>query len=97
MIIDIKWSTKSNLRPLHCLSDIRSHVTITTKTFLRYPQLKVLLSSIRSFYSNIEVIIADDNFEPEHIKGEHIKQYIMPPAQVYTHAVTYYDNTYAHT
>ncbi|KAE8283613.1 Beta-1,4 N-acetylgalactosaminyltransferase 2 [Larimichthys crocea] len=62
-------------------TDIRSHVTITTKTFLRYPQLKVLLSSIRSFYSNIEVIIADDNFEPEHIKGEHIKQYIMPPAQ----------------
>nr|XP_046272269.1 beta-1,4 N-acetylgalactosaminyltransferase 2-like [Scatophagus argus] len=62
-------------------SDINSHVTITTKTFLRYPQLKVLLSSIRRFYSNIEVIVADDSFEPEHITGEHIRHYIMPPAQ----------------
>ncbi|XP_078125462.1 beta-1,4 N-acetylgalactosaminyltransferase 2-like [Sander vitreus] len=62
-------------------TDISSHVTIATKTFLRYPQLKVLLSSIRRFYSNIEVIIADDSFEPEHITGEHIRQYLMPPAQ----------------
>ncbi|KAG8006694.1 Beta-1, partial [Nibea albiflora] len=62
-------------------TDISSHVTITTKTFLRYPQLKVLLNSIRRFYSDIEVIIADDSFEPEHIKEEHIKQYFMPPAQ----------------
>uniref|UniRef100_A0A8D0DGA0 Glycosyltransferase 2-like domain-containing protein n=1 Tax=Sander lucioperca TaxID=283035 RepID=A0A8D0DGA0_SANLU len=61
--------------------DINSHVTIATKTFLRYPQLKLLLSSIRRFYSNIEVIIADDSFEPEHITGEHIRQYLMPPAQ----------------
>ncbi|KAG7999350.1 Beta-1, partial [Nibea albiflora] len=62
-------------------TDISSHVTITTKTFLRYPQLKVLLNSIRRFYSDIEVIIADDSFEPEHIKEEHIKQYFMPPGQ----------------
>ncbi|XP_039680342.1 beta-1,4 N-acetylgalactosaminyltransferase 2-like isoform X2 [Perca fluviatilis] len=62
-------------------TDINSHVTIATKTFLRYPQLKVLLSSIRRFYSNIEVVIADDSFEPEHITGEHIRQYFMPPAQ----------------
>ncbi|XP_070836224.1 beta-1,4 N-acetylgalactosaminyltransferase 2-like [Chaetodon trifascialis] len=62
-------------------TDISSHVTITTKTFLRYTKLKVLLSSIRRFYSNIDVIIADDNFEPEHITGDHIRQYIMPPAQ----------------
>ncbi|XP_035850689.1 beta-1,4 N-acetylgalactosaminyltransferase 2-like isoform X2 [Sander lucioperca] len=62
-------------------TDINSHVTIATKTFLRYPQLKLLLSSIRRFYSNIEVIIADDSFEPEHITGEHIRQYLMPPAQ----------------
>uniref|UniRef100_A0A8D0AL02 Glycosyltransferase 2-like domain-containing protein n=1 Tax=Sander lucioperca TaxID=283035 RepID=A0A8D0AL02_SANLU len=61
--------------------NINSHVTIATKTFLRYPQLKLLLSSIRRFYSNIEVIIADDSFEPEHITGEHIRQYLMPPAQ----------------
>ncbi|XP_054463608.1 beta-1,4 N-acetylgalactosaminyltransferase 2-like [Anoplopoma fimbria] len=62
-------------------TDISSHVTIITKTFLRYKQLKVLLSSIRSFYSNIEVVIADDNLKPEHITGDHIRQYIMPPAQ----------------
>ncbi|XP_054464237.1 beta-1,4 N-acetylgalactosaminyltransferase 2-like [Anoplopoma fimbria] len=60
-------------------TNVSSHVTIITKTFLRYTKLKVLLSSIRSFYSNIEVIIADDSFEPEHITGERIKQYIMPP------------------
>ncbi|XP_068587643.1 beta-1,4 N-acetylgalactosaminyltransferase 2-like [Cebidichthys violaceus] len=62
-------------------TDVSSHVTVITKTFLRYTQLKVLLSSIRRFYSNIEVIIADDSFEPENITGEHIRQYIMPPAQ----------------
>uniref|UniRef100_A0A672I895 Glycosyltransferase 2-like domain-containing protein n=1 Tax=Salarias fasciatus TaxID=181472 RepID=A0A672I895_SALFA len=63
------------------LMNIRSQVTILTKTFLRYPQLKVLLASIRQFYPNITVIIADDSFEPEHISGENIQQYIMPPAQ----------------
>ncbi|XP_074554899.1 beta-1,4 N-acetylgalactosaminyltransferase 1-like [Halichoeres trimaculatus] len=62
-------------------TDINSHVTIATKTFLRYPSLKRLISSIRRFYSNITVIIADDSIEPEKITGEHIQQYIMPPAQ----------------
>ncbi|XP_062422250.1 beta-1,4 N-acetylgalactosaminyltransferase 2-like isoform X2 [Pungitius pungitius] len=62
-------------------TDISSQVTITTKTFLRYTELKKLLSSIRSFYSNIKVIIADDSFEPENVTGENIQQYIMPPAQ----------------
>ncbi|GLD61182.1 beta-1,4 N-acetylgalactosaminyltransferase 2-like protein [Lates japonicus] len=62
-------------------TDISSHVTIITKTFLRYTELKVLLNSIRQFYSNIEVIVADDSFEPENITGEHIRHYIMPPAQ----------------
>ncbi|KAM6965865.1 beta-1,4 N-acetylgalactosaminyltransferase 2-like [Tautogolabrus adspersus] len=62
-------------------TEISSHVTITTKTFLRYPKLEVLLSSIRSFYSNIKVIIADDSFDPQKITGDHIQQFIMPPAQ----------------
>uniref|UniRef100_A0A3P8NZI3 Glycosyltransferase 2-like domain-containing protein n=1 Tax=Astatotilapia calliptera TaxID=8154 RepID=A0A3P8NZI3_ASTCA len=68
---------------LHCLGtqNISSQVTIATKTFLRYEQLKVLLDSIRKFYSTIKVIVADDNFEPEHITGENIQHYIMPPAQ----------------
>uniref|UniRef100_A0A3Q3C7V1 Beta-1,4 N-acetylgalactosaminyltransferase 2-like n=1 Tax=Haplochromis burtoni TaxID=8153 RepID=A0A3Q3C7V1_HAPBU len=61
--------------------DISSQVTIVTKTFLRYKQLRVLLDSIRKFYSNIKVIIADDSLEPESITGENIQHYIMPPAQ----------------
>uniref|UniRef100_A0A672IAK2 Glycosyltransferase 2-like domain-containing protein n=1 Tax=Salarias fasciatus TaxID=181472 RepID=A0A672IAK2_SALFA len=64
-----------------CPSDIQSQVTILTKTFLRYPQLKVLLASIQQFYPNITVIIADDSLEPERISGKNIQQYIMPPAQ----------------
>uniref|UniRef100_A0A3B3ZDF2 Glycosyltransferase 2-like domain-containing protein n=1 Tax=Periophthalmus magnuspinnatus TaxID=409849 RepID=A0A3B3ZDF2_9GOBI len=60
---------------------ISSQVSITIKTFLRYDNLKELLSSIRRFYPNITVIIADDSIEPEKITGENIHQYIMPPAQ----------------
>ncbi|XP_034568207.1 beta-1,4 N-acetylgalactosaminyltransferase 2-like [Notolabrus celidotus] len=62
-------------------TDISSHVTITTKTFLRYSNLDVLIKSIRSFYSKIPIIIADDSFDPEKITGENIQHYIMPPAQ----------------
>uniref|UniRef100_A0A3B4FXY3 Glycosyltransferase 2-like domain-containing protein n=1 Tax=Pundamilia nyererei TaxID=303518 RepID=A0A3B4FXY3_9CICH len=64
-----------------CLSDISSQVTITTKTFQRYRHLRVLLDSIRQFYSDVKIIIADDSFETEHITGENIQHYIMPPAQ----------------
>ncbi|KAJ4923028.1 hypothetical protein JOQ06_015378 [Pogonophryne albipinna] len=38
-------------------TDINSQVTITTKTFLRYPELNALLKSIREFYKDIEIII----------------------------------------
>ncbi|XP_030590772.1 beta-1,4 N-acetylgalactosaminyltransferase 2-like [Archocentrus centrarchus] len=62
-------------------TDINSQVTIATKTFLRYKQLRVLVDSIRQFYSNINIIIADDSLEPEKITGENIQHYIMPPAQ----------------
>ncbi|XP_030591302.1 beta-1,4 N-acetylgalactosaminyltransferase 2-like [Archocentrus centrarchus] len=62
-------------------TDISTQVTITTKTFLRYKQLQLLVDSIRKFYSNIKIIIADDSSEPEHITGENIQHYIMPPAQ----------------
>ncbi|KAM6974282.1 uncharacterized protein LKV04_015920 [Tautogolabrus adspersus] len=62
-------------------TDINSHVTITTKTFLRYTNLNVLISSIRNFYSNITIIIADDSLVPQNITGDNIQQYIMPPAQ----------------
>ncbi|XP_029998148.1 beta-1,4 N-acetylgalactosaminyltransferase 1-like [Sphaeramia orbicularis] len=66
-------------------TDISSSVTITTKTFLRYDQLRVLVNSIRTFYANIRIIIADDSFEPQKMTGEHILHYIMPPAQVQTY------------
>ncbi|XP_005952228.2 beta-1,4 N-acetylgalactosaminyltransferase 2 [Haplochromis burtoni] len=62
-------------------TDISSQVTIITKTFLRYKQLRVLLDSIRKFYSDIKVIIADDSLQPENVTGENIQHYIMPPAQ----------------
>ncbi|XP_051797455.1 beta-1,4 N-acetylgalactosaminyltransferase 1-like [Acanthochromis polyacanthus] len=62
-------------------TDISSQVTITTKTFLRYDKLNILLKSIRQFYRNITVIIADDSLEPEKVTGENIQHYIMPPAQ----------------
>ncbi|XP_041634952.1 beta-1,4 N-acetylgalactosaminyltransferase 2-like [Cheilinus undulatus] len=61
--------------------DINSQVTIITKTFLRYSKLRVLLSSIRKFYSKITIIIADDSLEPQKVTGENIQHYIMPPAQ----------------
>ncbi|KAF3859683.1 hypothetical protein F7725_022082 [Dissostichus mawsoni] len=62
-------------------TDINSQVTITTKTFLRYPELNRLLKSIRQFYKDIEVIIADDSFVTENINGNHTKHFIMPPGQ----------------
>ncbi|XP_066497766.1 beta-1,4 N-acetylgalactosaminyltransferase 2-like [Hoplias malabaricus] len=61
--------------------DINSLVTITTKTFLRYEELNVLISSIRRFYPDIKIIVADDNLKPENVSGTNIEHYIMPPAQ----------------
>ncbi|XP_061081348.1 beta-1,4 N-acetylgalactosaminyltransferase 2-like [Conger conger] len=61
--------------------DIQSQVTITTKTFLRYPELNHLIRSIRKFYKNITIIIADDSFNPQKVNGTNIEQYFMPPAQ----------------
>ncbi|KAK7167383.1 hypothetical protein R3I94_001698 [Phoxinus phoxinus] len=61
--------------------DINSQVTIITKTFLRYKELNVLIQSIRKFYPNITIIVADDSLKPEHVSGNNIEHYIMPPAQ----------------
>ncbi|XP_058626558.1 beta-1,4 N-acetylgalactosaminyltransferase 1-like, partial [Onychostoma macrolepis] len=61
--------------------DINSQVTIITKTFLRYKELNVLIQSIRKFYPNIKIIIADDSLKPERVSGNNIEHYIMPPAQ----------------
>ncbi|XP_030649797.1 beta-1,4 N-acetylgalactosaminyltransferase 2-like, partial [Chanos chanos] len=62
-------------------TDINSQVTITTKTFLRYKELNVLIKSIRKYYRDIKIIIADDSLNSQKVDGANIEQYIMPPAQ----------------
>ncbi|XP_073463931.1 beta-1,4 N-acetylgalactosaminyltransferase 2-like isoform X3 [Aquarana catesbeiana] len=61
--------------------NISSLVTITTKTFLRYDKLRELIKSIRLYYPNIKVIVADDNEKPEKIEDPNVEQYIMPFAK----------------
>ncbi|XP_075407494.1 beta-1,4 N-acetylgalactosaminyltransferase 1 [Tenrec ecaudatus] len=58
--------------------NISALVTIATKTFLRYNQLKALIASIRRFYPTITIVIADDSEKPERISGPHVEQYLMP-------------------
>ncbi|XP_030397232.1 beta-1,4 N-acetylgalactosaminyltransferase 2-like isoform X3 [Gopherus evgoodei] len=57
---------------------ISSLVTITTKTFLRYHKLRFLIKSIRQYYPDIKIIVADDSEVPEKIIEENIEHYIMP-------------------
>ncbi|KAL8176106.1 UNVERIFIED_CONTAM: Beta-1,4 N-acetylgalactosaminyltransferase 2 [Gekko kuhli] len=59
-------------------NNIRDLVTITTKTFLRYHKLRVLLKSIRQFYPDIKVIVADDSEHPEKIEEANVEHFIMP-------------------
>ncbi|KAG5831944.1 hypothetical protein ANANG_G00285860 [Anguilla anguilla] len=61
--------------------DVNSQVTVTTKAFLRYPEVNRLVKSIRQFYKDIKIIIADDSFEQQKVDGDNIEQYFMPPAQ----------------
>ncbi|XP_078287515.1 beta-1,4 N-acetylgalactosaminyltransferase 1-like isoform X2 [Rhinoraja longicauda] len=58
--------------------DISGLVTIATKTFLRYDKLRELISSIRRFYPNVTIVIADDSSNPQKIEGPFIEQYFMP-------------------
>ncbi|XP_030649686.1 beta-1,4 N-acetylgalactosaminyltransferase 2-like, partial [Chanos chanos] len=62
-------------------TDINTQVTVATKTFLRYKELNVLIESIRKYYKDIKIIIADDSLNPERVNGSNIERYIMPPAQ----------------
>ncbi|OCT59999.1 beta-1,4 N-acetylgalactosaminyltransferase 2 [Xenopus laevis] len=57
---------------------IQSLLTITTKTFLRYDKLRALISSIRQYYPDIKIIVADDNNVTEKIDDENVEQYFMP-------------------
>ncbi|KAK9407378.1 beta-C4 N-acetylgalactosaminyltransferase 1 [Crotalus adamanteus] len=58
--------------------NISALVTIATKTFIRYDKLRVLIDSIRKFYPTVNIIIADDSLDIEHVQGPHIEQYFMP-------------------
>ena len=64
------------------VSTISSLVTIATKTFLRYDKLQDLIDSIRQYYPDIVIVVADDNEQPQPVKGPHIEHYIMPYAKV---------------
>ncbi|XP_043392676.1 beta-1,4 N-acetylgalactosaminyltransferase 2 isoform X1 [Chelonia mydas] len=57
---------------------ISSLVTITTKTFLRYHKLRLLIKSIRQYYPDIKIIVADDSEVPEKIIDENVEHYTMP-------------------
>ncbi|KAL1779910.1 beta-1,4 N-acetylgalactosaminyltransferase 2 isoform X2 [Sigmodon hispidus] len=57
---------------------LRNLVTIATKTFLRHHKLKILLQSIRKYYPDLTVIVADDSKEPLEIKDDYVEYYLMP-------------------
>nr|XP_056720601.1 beta-1,4 N-acetylgalactosaminyltransferase 2 [Euleptes europaea] len=59
-------------------NNIRNLVTITTKTFLRYHKLRILIKSLRQFYPDIRLIVADDSEHPEKIEDANVEHYIMP-------------------
>ncbi|XP_019628357.1 PREDICTED: beta-1,4 N-acetylgalactosaminyltransferase 1-like [Branchiostoma belcheri] len=60
--------------------DIASKVTVITKTFLRYASIRALLASIRAFYPNIRVIVADDSRPIENLQADHVDHFVMPYA-----------------
>ncbi|XP_068170698.1 beta-1,4 N-acetylgalactosaminyltransferase 1 isoform X1 [Antennarius striatus] len=62
--------------------NISALVTIATKTFLRYDKLQDLIDSVRKFYPNVTIVIADDSENPKTISGPHIEHYIMPFGKV---------------
>ncbi|NXI38437.1 B4GN1 acetylgalactosaminyltransferase, partial [Galbula dea] len=58
--------------------NISALVTIATKTFLRYEKLRGLIASIRRFYPNVTIVVADDSQHPEPLQGPHLEHYLMP-------------------
>nr|XP_021501031.1 beta-1,4 N-acetylgalactosaminyltransferase 2-like isoform X1 [Meriones unguiculatus]XP_021501033.1 beta-1,4 N-acetylgalactosaminyltransferase 2-like [Meriones unguiculatus] len=57
---------------------LRNLVTIATKTFLRPHKFKILLQSIRKYYPDLTVIVADDSKQPLEIKDDYLEYYPMP-------------------
>ncbi|CAM9282947.1 unnamed protein product [Lampetra planeri] len=60
---------------------ISNLVTVVTKTFLRYDKLRKLIASIRRFYPDITIIVADDSEHVEMLREPGVEQYIMPFAK----------------
>ncbi|KAL4655527.1 beta-1,4 N-acetylgalactosaminyltransferase 1 [Arapaima gigas] len=58
--------------------NISALVTIATKTFLRYDKLQNLIDSIRHYYPDVTIVVADDSEHPQPVTGPHIEHYIMP-------------------
>ncbi|XP_019623733.1 PREDICTED: beta-1,4 N-acetylgalactosaminyltransferase 1-like [Branchiostoma belcheri] len=59
-------------------NNINAKVTVITKTFLRYDSIRALLSSIRAFYPNIRVVVADDSHPVEDLQAKNIDHFVMP-------------------
>lgn len=57
-------------------------MTIATKTFLRPHKLNTLLQSIRKYYPDLTVIVADDSKEPLKIQDDYVEYYSMPFGKV---------------
>lgn len=62
---------------------LRDLVTIATKTFLRPHKLITMLRSVREYYPDLTVIVADDSKEPLKINDSHVEYYIMPFGKVW--------------
>lgn len=63
---------------------LRDLVTIATKTFLRPHKLMTMLRSVREYYPDLTVIVADDSKEPLKITDSHVEYYAMPFGKVYS-------------
>ncbi|XP_057570086.1 beta-1,4 N-acetylgalactosaminyltransferase 2 [Hippopotamus amphibius kiboko] len=57
---------------------LRDMVTIATKTFLRPHKFMTMLQSIRKYYPDLTVIVADDSKKPLKINDSHVEYYTMP-------------------
>ncbi|XP_065510279.1 beta-1,4 N-acetylgalactosaminyltransferase 1 isoform X1 [Caloenas nicobarica] len=58
--------------------NVTALVTIATKTFLRYEKLRGLIASVRRFYPDVTIVVADDSQRPEPLHGPHLEHYLMP-------------------
>uniref|UniRef100_A0A8C4QX02 Beta-1,4 N-acetylgalactosaminyltransferase n=1 Tax=Eptatretus burgeri TaxID=7764 RepID=A0A8C4QX02_EPTBU len=58
--------------------NISELVTIITKTFLRYEKVQNLIASVRKFYTDIRIVVADDSEPWQNVTGWKVDHYKMP-------------------